>query len=1357
MSFLRVVKIFFISGLFCIGSFFILINVPVVQKKIFSEVCDAFYRKNNFIIQYEDVFVKYFHIVCIKNLKVFAKDSSKNLLNVSYLRLKLDPFSLFFRRVLCFSDIDIEKVDVDFLSFVKDDGKGDGRIPNFLSFFSVEVNNLKIKKSLFKITKSFFLKDVSVVVKKCFLSNKSFSADIEDGSFFFNEEQCNSFSVGFSFFLKKKVLSIDRLSFVSSYGVFDGKINVEDLSRLLKKDFDSLDISIAVNKLLLSVDKIKKINMSHYFSNKNVFISLSGDFFLKNKSVFLKNFSAEYLNSFFDFNMEIWNVFDYEKIKYSMRCDKLFLDFNNFIFPFNDLLKKNINECSFGSKPFSLRGDFFNCLVDVDFNTSFGLLKATTKIQNQPFKNNFFRLKKIHTDGVLSDNVFSFLPCFKNKKTRFVADLDMLSKDFSFILNLDKCTYKEETFKNISLSCQGNGVEWSGKVSSKDDILSTSVSLKSSHEAIDMQGSFAMKRFPLALQNVCGNKLKNVKTDIHSVFTRGENGFSLLGYFSNLSFFYLDDFYFEENFSFNFCLQDGLSFFDFKSGFVDAETKNVPWKVVESFSEMVRGKNNFCLCKDVFSSPFSIKIKKPFFSFFSILKKVSMSAFSLCGEFRNDVVWSCFLKVFLLENTVTKNIEINPFNLDLSIVKKNNEGCDVFIKSDNLVFNKRFFSFKINALCSRDKKINGSLEYCEKNKEKVNFIFNVNKESIFWFLSFSSPFFSGKVGFNSNFCFVDNCVLKNSNGKEIFSFCGNIDFLNRRVEKIKMFCENINIGFFSLFLKKTIVGVLSCDISSDGGIINVRELIYDNIFYGDIHAEIKKEKDVFSVVGDLFDEKNICSVSGKYFENKMMDLKIVLNDVGLKKINPLVSKVMFVGGGFVSGEFFLKGSFLSPQFCGSGKVTAANVLFYDTGTFCQDISASVVCSGDNKIKFDDVRAYDNNKSLLRGNGFFEFVSLTNIKIKFSCIFNNFELLNIRLENNGFCGGNGFFDGKVDVSFFDKKLEVVCDVKCNKSSFCVVLSASDDGFRNFISVFETKTAFFKKKDKKWNDTGVFLSGCVDLLEGARFSVQLNQYVKITTNGCGKINFSTDCKSLFDFRGDYKIKSGVFFVNFYDIISQSFYLRSGGGCEFRGPLSSIRLNVVAESEIESFSHKGINQTVDVVIVVVGPVLNFDLKYSVVSKLGEVFFASQNLNMKNFGNSDSVYLKKFFSIFFYKTLDTNSTYSALLTTQINGFFNDFLNKKLGDKNFKLTVDFSDFFNKNIWYRRLKYDFFYKITDKTFFYKNGFLDGVNSIFDNISLRHMFVPGVFGSVTFLPRIGLGDKTKGIISVGLFFNKDFNI
>ena len=123
----------------------------------------------------------------------------------------------------------------------------------------------------------------------------------------------------------------------------------------------------------------------------------------------------------------------------------------------------------------------------------------------------------------------------------------------------------------------------------------------------------------------------------------------------------------------------------------------------------------------------------------------------------------------------------------------------------------------------------------------------------------------------------------------------------------------------------------------------------------------------------------------------------------------------------------------------------------------------------------------------------------------------------------------------------------------------------------------------------------------------------------------------------------------------------------------------------------------------------------------------------------------------------MDEDKRINSLIAVQVNSFFNDFLNKKMEDKNFKLTVDFSNFFDKNIWDKRLKYDFSYKITDRLFLFKSGFLNGLNSLFENVSLRYLFFPGFSGVVTFMPKNIEEDKPKGFFSGGFVFNKSFDI
>ena len=1133
------------------------------------------------------------------------------------------------------------------------------------------------------------------------------------------------------------------------------------MSVLRESIFRNLEVFVSVNKFLFPVNKIKNEKITQFFSDKNVFISFSGDCFLKNNSFFLKNFLTKYCNSFCSFSLEIENVFDFEKIKYSFFCDNFFLDVKNFIFPIEDSLRGKISACSFIKKKFSFQGDLFNCLADIDFNSGFGNLKSTIKTQNNFFKG-FLDFKKIQIDGVLSDNIFSFFPGFKNIKSRFVYVFDGTTKDFSFSFFLDKCKYKEEFFKNIEFSLNNNGGLWKGKVFVKDDVFSLNLSINSSpflKEYVDVSGSLSFKRLPLFLHKATGKILKDLKTNININFTKNKNDFSCFLNFSNLSFFYLNDFFSGEKFSIKLSLKKGLFFFDFKSSFLDAETKNVPWSVVKSFPSEEWEKEKFFVFDDFFNFSFFIDIKKSFFLFFPFLKNFSVSPFLLDGMGKNDAEGLNFsFKFSSLENILIKNIEIQPFVFDFSAVRKNKGETDFFIKNNNFILNKRSFGGNIKALFNKEKIINGTLFFSEQNSQGDNILFSIDKNSDFWFLSFNSSFCSGRICVNSKLLCVENFILKDKNDKIFFSFGGNFDLKERKFENIKMFCDNVNIDFLSLWLEKPVSGLCFCDINPEFFNLKINDFSFDKIFYGNVQTKIKQEGDFFSVLGDLFCEKNICSVSGKYFKNKKMDFKIVFNDFGLDKINFLISKVGFFSRGIVNGVFSLRGDFFSPKFFGRGQVVSGNFFFYDTGTYCQDISASILCSGDNKIRLDNLLAYDHNKSLLKGSGWFECPSLSKIHCNFACNFNNFELLNIKDNFNGILWGGGFFSGGINFSYVDEKLNMVCDLKANKTNFSFVAGGGKVSSDDYISVFETKKSFFQKKNSFWEKTNkIVLSGNLEVDEESFFSVQINRHMKVSGKGSGRINFTTNFKNLFDVNGDFSISSGFFVLSLFDVFTKTFYLKPGGKILFRGPFNSAMLNLVVETEIDSFVYKGLSQSVDVICSISGGVENLDFQYSVLSKLGEKIFISQGFNVKSFENIDGSQWQKFLYLFFYKTLDEDKRINSLIAVQMNSFFNDFLNKKMEDKNFKLTVDFSNFFDKNIWDKRLKYDFSYKITDRFFLFKSGFLNGLNSLFENVSLRYLFSPGFSGVVTFMPKKIEEDKPKGFFSGGFVFNKSFDI
>ena len=84
--FKTLLKTFFIFIFGC----FIFFNIPHIQKKIINEVVKYSNKKNNFTIKFDDCYIKYFHIITLKNLRIHKKDDAE-IITSTTLEININP------------------------------------------------------------------------------------------------------------------------------------------------------------------------------------------------------------------------------------------------------------------------------------------------------------------------------------------------------------------------------------------------------------------------------------------------------------------------------------------------------------------------------------------------------------------------------------------------------------------------------------------------------------------------------------------------------------------------------------------------------------------------------------------------------------------------------------------------------------------------------------------------------------------------------------------------------------------------------------------------------------------------------------------------------------------------------------------------------------------------------------------------------------------------------------------------------------------------------------------------------------------------------------------------------------------
>ena len=173
--FKTLLKTFFIFIFGC----FIFFNIPHIQKKIINELVKYSNEKNNFTIKFDDCYIKYFHIIALKNLRIQKKDATE-IITSTTLEININPIKILFNQTISFNNIFFSSIKCDFTKILQTKSKNEKKnvLQKILDFFTIEINNLQILKSEILIDENIHFLNVNMHINTVLLSKKYITCDI---------------------------------------------------------------------------------------------------------------------------------------------------------------------------------------------------------------------------------------------------------------------------------------------------------------------------------------------------------------------------------------------------------------------------------------------------------------------------------------------------------------------------------------------------------------------------------------------------------------------------------------------------------------------------------------------------------------------------------------------------------------------------------------------------------------------------------------------------------------------------------------------------------------------------------------------------------------------------------------------------------------------------------------------------------------------------------------------------------------------------------------------------------------------------------------------------------------------------
>ena len=307
-------------------------------------------------------------------------------------------------------------------------------------------------------------------------------------------------------------------------------------------------------------------------------------------------------------------------------------------------------------------------------------------------------------------------------------------------------------------------------------------------------------------------------------------------------------------------------------------------------------------------------------------------------------------------------------------------------------------------------------------------------------------------------------------------------------------------------------------------------------------------------------------VSGKVYPGRdkdNLDLKVQVNKLDLKALNPyLKGNVTFVRGD-CSASFTVKGDQKDPQLEGIIDVRRTIAKIDYLGTTYNFVDKFVIKK--DKILIDNLLLVDNNDdkntALVSGdvthNGFADWKYNINIKAK------NFMCLNTGPSPDALYYGKAYVTGLISIKGDLEKTTISADVKTNpKTQFFIPLSstnsASSKDFIVFVDHNPKKVAV-----KKRVSTGIVLNLDLEVTPDAEVQIIFDKQVGdiIKGKGYGNLKMNIDTKGDFKMYGEYIIEEGEYLFTLKNLLNKKFVVEKGGSINWSGDVYNARVDLTA----------------------------------------------------------------------------------------------------------------------------------------------------------------------------------------------------
>jgi hypothetical protein len=323
---------------------------------------------------------------------------------------------------------------------------------------------------------------------------------------------------------------------------------------------------------------------------------------------------------------------------------------------------------------------------------------------------------------------------------------------------------------------------------------------------------------------------------------------------------------------------------------------------------------------------------------------------------------------------------------------------------------------------------------------------------------------------------------------------------------------------------------------------------------------------------------NQLNADGNYnVTNQSLDFIVDIQKLQVKSLQAFIQDYLKDSEGYLNGQLVVKGKATNPNVNGDIKFNSVGFVVIPLNSKFQSINDNIVFQG-NKIIFDNFKLHDENKNVLKVDGFIDSQDYTNIGFNLDVTAKNFKVVNSKAKDNKLYYGELYLDNNLGIKGTLNNPIIDGTVKINEDTkFTIVLPQSDpsiadrEGIIEFIDQDQPVFITIEDPMKEIIQTelkGINASVNIIVDKKAEISIVIDEsngdYLKL--QGEAQLTGGIDPSGKTTLTGKYEFTGGAYEMNF-NLIKRKFEIQPHSYILWTGEPTAANINITAVYKVKA----------------------------------------------------------------------------------------------------------------------------------------------------------------------------------------------